>query len=404
MTGDGRASRQPARIWVVLAAAVLVSLVAILALPTSPQPISSPAASVAASSTPDPSGPLASRPTAEPTPPPTGDAISRTVHVEQERTRGPFGNRIRPSGVWTGTEVIVWGGWIGRPLGVGQPQADGAAYDPTRDRWRTIAEPPIPGSADHLATWTGREMLVWGGWAGPRPRPKPEGAAFDPTTDTWWRMAAPPIRWGSWPDSVWTGEEWVIAMNRPEVIVVVAYDPDDDSWRRLPDIAGDLGDEIELLWTGSELLLIAGTAGLHRLSPDGASWIRSESQVLGSGAITVGGRVVALDQELGLVEWQATSDSLITIARPPRPVQAWGLSAIGNDRLVFGSELDGRVPDLLVDLGSGEWSELAWPEPEDREDHLQLWVGDDLFIWGGWIGGPTGRPPYQYGVLYTPDW
>ena len=305
--------------------------------------------------------------------------------------------------MWTGENVIVWGGWIGRPLGVGPPQPDGAAYRPATDRWRRIPEAPIPASADGLAAWTGQEMLVWGGWLpGGQPQPAPSGAAYDPATDTWRRIAAAPIRWGSSPDAVWTGEEWVIAMNRPRVIVVAAYDPHDDKWRRLPDIQGDLGDEVRLLWTGSELLLIAGTAGPHRLSSDGGSWMRIESAI--SGVISVGDRLFALDVEQGLVEWQPGTGAVITIARPPRPVQAWGMSAIEDDRIVFGSEEDGRDLDLVFDLGSNTWTELDWPKPEDRQDHVQLWVGDDLFVWGGWIGGPSGRPPYRYGVLYSPDW
>jgi N-acetylneuraminic acid mutarotase len=58
--------------------------------------------------------------------------------------------------IWTGTEMIVWGGELFDP--------PGAAYNPAHDTWRSIATDSAPsGRADHTAVWTGSEMIVWGG-------------------------------------------------------------------------------------------------------------------------------------------------------------------------------------------------------------------------------------------------
>ena len=48
--------------------------------------------------------------------------------------------------IWTGSEVIVWGG-ITTADGW-NTFSDGAAYDPATSQWRLIAEAPIAGRGD----------------------------------------------------------------------------------------------------------------------------------------------------------------------------------------------------------------------------------------------------------------
>src|SRR5438552_5208528 len=58
--------------------------------------------------------------------------------------------------VWTGSEMIIWGGSGLRD--------DGARYNPSPDTWTPVSDngAPLPRS-NHVAVWTGSEMLVWGG-------------------------------------------------------------------------------------------------------------------------------------------------------------------------------------------------------------------------------------------------
>jgi N-acetylneuraminic acid mutarotase len=70
--------------------------------------------------------------------------------------------RVISAAVWTGTRMIVWGGgssFRGRVLG------DGGIYDPARDRWSELAAAgaPSPRMA-HTAVWTGSRMVIFGGW------------------------------------------------------------------------------------------------------------------------------------------------------------------------------------------------------------------------------------------------
>ena len=61
--------------------------------------------------------------------------------------------------VWTGSEMIIWGGWNGPPLNTG------GRYDPTTDSWTTTSTASAPTARlIHTAVWTGSEMIVWGGF------------------------------------------------------------------------------------------------------------------------------------------------------------------------------------------------------------------------------------------------
>lgn len=75
--------------------------------------------------------------------------------------------------VWTGSEMIVWGG-----AGGNRPTVDfnvGARYDPETDRWSPIPAQGAPApSSGHAAVWTGSGMVIWGGGAVP-------GGIYHPT-------------------------------------------------------------------------------------------------------------------------------------------------------------------------------------------------------------------------------
>src|SRR5207244_5667189 len=67
--------------------------------------------------------------------------------------------RSFPTAVWTGSEMIVWGGY---------PQLNtGGRYNPSTDSWTatSLANAHV-GRYVHTAVWTGREMIVWGGFHG----------------------------------------------------------------------------------------------------------------------------------------------------------------------------------------------------------------------------------------------
>jgi hypothetical protein len=58
--------------------------------------------------------------------------------------------------------MIVWGG-IWYPYTVDT----GGRYNPTTDSWAATSITNAPDARyNHTAVWTGSEMIVWGGWGG----------------------------------------------------------------------------------------------------------------------------------------------------------------------------------------------------------------------------------------------
>jgi hypothetical protein len=70
---------------------------------------------------------------------------------------------ILPSAHWTGRVMLVWGGNERAPdptLGT----AIGAAYDPASNSWIRLPETPGATGFGQTTVWTGREMIAWGGF------------------------------------------------------------------------------------------------------------------------------------------------------------------------------------------------------------------------------------------------
>src|SRR5882724_1761757 len=79
--------------------------------------------------------------------------------------------------VWTGSEMIVWGGFNGAGL------SDGGRYNPVANTWIAV---PVAGAPvaryNHTAVWTGTEMIVWGGNNGATLN---DGGRYNPAANSW---------------------------------------------------------------------------------------------------------------------------------------------------------------------------------------------------------------------------
>jgi hypothetical protein len=65
--------------------------------------------------------------------------------------------------VWTGSEMIVWGGHDDNNSLYDHTRNDGAIYSPTTKSWNLVSTTGAPFARDgHTAVWTGSEMIVWG--------------------------------------------------------------------------------------------------------------------------------------------------------------------------------------------------------------------------------------------------
>jgi hypothetical protein len=67
--------------------------------------------------------------------------------------------------VWTGSNMIIWGGYT-RNIDALYPRF-GGIYDPINDVWSyTVTTNAPDGRTNHTNIWTGNEMIVWGGIIG----------------------------------------------------------------------------------------------------------------------------------------------------------------------------------------------------------------------------------------------
>jgi hypothetical protein len=181
--------------------------------------------------------------------------------------------------VWTGSQVLLWGGEEAIPRG---SVWDGyveytnktslLVYSPALNQWTTIVGTgAIPeGRRLHSAIWTGSRMIVWGGekvvgdpFYGYGHAFLNTGAAFDPATGAWTALttnAAPSKRLGH--VAVWTGSRMLVyggTQNENVIHDGASYNPANNTWSPIrsdgsaPQVAF-----AKAVWTGSEMFVFGG--------------------------------------------------------------------------------------------------------------------------------------------------
>jgi hypothetical protein len=106
-----------------------------------------------------------------------GMAYNPATNTWRELPAMQFG-RDGFAAVWTGRRVLVWGGVTGR-RGTGLPP-HGEAFNPATSTWTALLAAPLGGRRDPVSVWTGHQMIAWGGTFGATTYT--DGAAFTPRT------------------------------------------------------------------------------------------------------------------------------------------------------------------------------------------------------------------------------
>lgn len=225
----------------------------------------------------------------------------------------PLSPRSNQAFAWDGTEMLVWGGYDGRPAATDGVADDGAAYDPTSNRWRPLPPAPLSARAGALAVWTGTTMVVLGGYADGSGQPPRDGAAYNPATDRWTPISAPtPPGQHSlmWTSAVQAGNEllafsdWATSTPCGAGCIegaggtdVYAFDDQTDAWHLVPAASGALSGADQVFWTGSVVIArggdwcggCAGPAQPQRSAaydPARNTWTQLPADPLGSGRPT----------------------------------------------------------------------------------------------------------------------
>lgn len=287
--------------------------------------------------------------------------------------------RIGHSMIWTGKEVIVWGGGSQSVV-----RNDGGRYDVATDTWRPMALSNAPSPRWlHAAIWTGHEMIVWGGRAQfENLQVKGDGARYNPSTDTWTPLPtkdAPAAR--SQMAAVWTGKEMLIWGGSGEGWLVEAkgarYNPQANVWQALTEEnAPEPRQGPSAVWTGSEMIVWGGV----RFSPD---------QIY----FNTGGR------------YDPARDAWVALPTNGVPTARVGHTAVwtGAEMIVWGGHMDIQYHNTGARFNPAKntWTPTTLIRAAQRRmSHCAVWTGSEMIVWGGQTS------PYDLtwgGGRYSPD-
>lgn len=308
--------------------------------------------------------------------------------------------RVAHTVVWTGQEMLVWGGGA-RDLF----KQTGARYNPVTDTWRPITTNGAPsGRWQHAAQWTGREMIIWGGRAHYYPTNSlSDGGLYDPETDTWRPMnghGAPTAR--SQMTSVWTGREFIVWGGRTDG-GTNAYDtpfndgaryhPETDAWTPMADCP-ELGPRYDAaaVWTGTEMILWGGGRRTGTSRENQHPYLTHAD----------GGRY-----DPALNQW-----TLLPAEGAPRGRYKHTAVWTGEEMLVWGGTtvtFTGEPPKqgnssfqdgARFSPATGRWSPISTHHaPGERSSHLAAWSGSEMIVWGG---GNSKSECLNTGARYDP--
>jgi hypothetical protein len=292
----------------------------------------------------------------------SGQAYAPATRTWRAIAEAPFTPREALAATWTGSEMVVVSGDANVP-GNGFNLA--AAYDPAHDTWRTLPDAPV-GDVDPTAVWTGTEVVLWGTPDG--------GAAYNPCTNRW-RVTAPmpeggPLTAVYGTASVWTGAEMVVwggsmSTNFPRA-EAAAYEPKTDRWRVLPaSIASPVLYTPDPVWTGHEMF----AWGWSNL---GAREGRADD-------------TVSFDPVRNV--WRQAPDAPIVASAPCDCATVPHLVWTGSHVLAWAGNLDADGPIALsYDPTTDAWTTLPRPAvsaPQRSRASGFVWAGDRLLVFTG---------------------
>ena len=285
----------------------------------------------------------------------------------------PF-KRDSHTAVWTGTEMIVWGGGY---TGATEYQNTGGRYNPSTDSWTATSTVNAPsGRWGHNAVWTGSEMIIWGG--ADSFGINNTGARYNPVTNSWTPTSTTNAPAPGFYTAVWTGSEMIVwgGSNGGG-----KYNPNTNTWTAISNInAPTLQSGPSAVWAGSEMIVWGGSV---------------TCQIFYQCETNTGGRY-----NPNTNSWTATSTANAPIGRYGHTV-VW----TGNEMLVWGG-INDDGPFIIVFNDGGKYnpSTNSWTAisttnaPSERTGYTAVWTGSEMIIWGGYgAGGGNG----DWGSLNT---
>jgi hypothetical protein len=303
--------------------------------------------------------------------------------------------------VWTGKEAVIWGGVSSSPdktVFDGTLPRDGAAYDPATDRWRTVPNAPITGRASPVMVWTGREVVVFGGLVGETSLL--DGAAWNPATNKWRAIARSPLS-GKEAVGAWLADRLIVVTSTS----AASYDPEIDRWTELPPAPIRVGWQ-SVAVAASRLFVVAFGDGATPpvewaiLDPLTATWMSGTAPIdpLQAGAEFAGAGDLVAAPAAGL-----TFDPIAERWEKIPPCQNVSLGAAWTGRYLLSPT---GAWDSLGDHGCLQIPPSPPREPpfDDTNDRggPGVWTGTQYITWSGGTGGDIVWMPKD-GAVFTPE-
>jgi hypothetical protein len=319
----------------------------------------------------------------------------------------------------------------GQPPGCGSAQ--GTPQSLAGFTWSAAPAPPLSPRSGQASVWTGTELLIWGGTEYGPPYEADDGAAYNPVTRTWTPMPASPLSprdWGApWTSvfAVWTGTRALFwggeNRNRSLLMNGASYDPASRTWAMLP--AAPLPPNPDgpqgIVWTGTQMVVIQpGTSAAF--DPATNAWTTVPALPLASdSAEWTGGEVIAwVDsgaQGLSAYAWVPGSGAWTSL--PGQPGDGWpfGTAASTGGRLLFlGGVMPCGVACPAANFGDGDWFDpssgtwISLPKKFSGGFGPAVWTGSAMVVFATKAGaspspryGPRIGPPIPAGAAAAFD-
>lgn len=297
---------------------------------------------------------------------------------EPTATSGAPSARTQHTAVWTGSQMIIWGG--ASDAANNAPLNTGGIFDAGTRVWKSTSMANAPSARTYAAAvWTGSKMVVWGGYNGSSLN---TGGVFDPVTNTWrptTQANAPEGRY--FHTAVWTGTKMLVwgGFNGAHLNTGGIYDPELDKWDPISTAsAPSPRREHVSIWANDRMIVFGG------FGYDDVNLVDN---------VHLGG---VYSYDVGTSTWTA----LQTLGQPSN---RRGHSAVwtGTDMLVWGGEGPGSVylqDGVKYSLQQNAWTPMNGPYPTPRMAHSAVWINNRMIVWGGFNGGRLGD-----GGLYDPS-
>ncbi len=325
------------------------------------------------------------------------------------------------SAVWTGSQMVIWGGWDGTTY-----VNTGGRFNPVTNSWSTtttLASPQPRGS--HSTAYFGgsspTKMVVWGGYNGTNYLST--GGQYDASGDSWVATATAGAagerarHQGVAADLkmvIWGGDDNTTTLNTIDV-----YDPYADTWI-YSTAAFDQRSDFSAVWTGTTVIAFGGWDG-NSYSNSLECYEPSTNQITCYNGTPLGRRYqhTAVWTGTKVILYGGSSDGTNSFntggsfdpdqtvwndtatLNAPTPSAAHSAVWTGTKMIIFGGKNNG------VGLNSGgeyniltdSWMPLTTANaPEVRREHTGVWSGTRMLIFGGSEGSRLNT-----GGIYLPN-